>query len=222
VSVGATEAVDAAEFYASNPWASWGNSWGNSWGVSWGPTAVQAILAATEATDTMSGFLDAYTTITLDATEATDTAEGSLEAWISAVLGATEAADTAAISITRNVGLDAESGMYTQTGYTSALMYGRGVAAEPYSYAINGNPAALVWDRVIITQPGNYTIDGFSARLYQSSFFYTDSEIIYVPEELHTLVLDCENRLIAVPAGAAVEELAEYRESAVEARMRSV
>ena len=78
--------------------------------------------------------------------------------------------------------------------------------------------------------------------MYESTFFYTDSEIIYVPQEINTILidpavvdagitievpfeiqtatLDYEDRTIIIPVNDNIEELTEYRESLAESRLR--
>ena len=139
--------------------------------------------------------------------------------------------------------LYADKGSLTYTGNNADLSRDYRVVAELGSYTIQGNPADLNYSRAILLQSGSYTVSGQAARLYESSFFYNDSEVIYVPQEINTvlvppavqdadetivvpaevqrLTLDFEDRQITVPADDPVEELAEYRESVAEARMRT-
>ena len=134
---------------------------------------------------------------------------------------ATEAPDTASFSINRAFRLDAAKGGYTYTGYAGLLVFSRGISAGFGGYNVTGYSTALTAAKVIRVDNGTYTVTGHAARLYESSFFYNDVEVIYVPAEVQRLTLDFENRQIAVLADEPVEELTEYRESVAEARMRT-
>lgn len=148
--------------------------------------------------DTAAVSLSAWHSVAMHAVEAQDLFSADIFSALPVYLEVTEAHDIAAFSSERTFLLEADTGSYAYTGYGAILGY----------------------SRVILTQSGSYTINGHAARLYDSSFFYNDVEVICVAEELRSLSLNCEDRLIQVPVGYPVEELAEDRESAAEARMR--
>jgi hypothetical protein len=138
--------------------------------------------------------------------------------------------------------LEALGGTYVQTGHEVSFSYVRVLNADTTDYSLIGYPVTFSYERYFFAGPGNYTVTGNTARLYGSAFFYIDSEIIFVPQEVSTLLippaaldadepivvpaeiqllsLDLEDRQITVPADESIEELTEYREAVGEARMR--
>lgn len=92
-----------------------------------------------------------------------------------------------------------------------------------------GDPLLLYgWPLTLYNEPtvleletGYYAVTSTLARLYSSSFAYSDSETVIVPATIQSFRFDYENRLIKVPARDLIEELAEYREAKVKARLRN-
>lgn len=139
--------------------------------------------------------------------------------------------------------LDAAAGTYTVVGYPVTFAVDRALLAGAGQYTIGGYSVTLAHNHVISAQSGNYTVTGQAASLYNELFFYIDVEVIYVPQEtnfvlvppavvsadetiavpaeVQLLTLDFEDRQITVPVDDPIEELAEYRESAAEARLRT-
>lgn len=204
-----------------------------------------ASLAATESPDTASFTLAARTGLTLAGNEARDTASASIGVYngVVADLHVSEAPDTASFSVKRTFTLVASNDTYGVAGQPITFRADRVFSLAAATYSVDGQIVYLKRPRFIIAQTGNYTVTGIAARLYESSFFYTDSEVIYAPQELDTVLvppavvdadenivvpaevqlvmLGFEDREIAVPADEPIEELAEYRESAAEARLRT-
>lgn len=150
----------------------------------------------------------------------------------------------------RDVGLRAarqvalQSASLSLTGYQVAYRVDRALFPSYLSYSLNDGKTILKYARFLTPNSGGYISSGYNARLYESSFFYNDSEVIYVPSETNTMfiapkVVDAdvsievpfevqlvqveeERRTIKVPANDNIEELAEYRIADAENRMRAI
>jgi hypothetical protein len=169
---------------------------------------------------------------------------------------------TVAFSATRKFYLNTTS--YTQTGNSALFTYVRKLISDYGIISLTGNSNTFQRGVSISAVSGtyqqagglvtfthnypfnlgtiNYLSNGYAARLYESTFFYTDSEIIYVPQEINTILidpavvdagitievpfevqtatLDYEDRTIIIPVNDNIEELTEYRESLAESRLR--
>lgn len=178
-------------------------------------------LATTEPQDTLTADASVLDGLVLAAVEAADTAAGDASVYWAADLAATEAQDTADFTVVRNVPFAVESGVVTLQGNDARLATTRQLCADPAQYSLSGNVAILAHYRMLNTGSGDYNIAGATPRLYQSSFFYNDTEIVYVPQEIQDVQLVFEERTVFVPAGPTAERLAEYRESSGEARLRA-
>jgi hypothetical protein len=174
-------------------------------------------LAATETRDTAAVSVSNFHAVTLAATEARDTAAISASNFHTATLAATEARDTAAFSAQRIISLDADAGTFTLTGNDAELLRIRTLPADFGSYTVTGEDAGLIYDRVIQAERGTYTYTGVPALIYHTIFFYADSEIVYVPAEVKTIVMGSQNLLdegVSVPAESRLVVMS-YEERAV-------
>ena len=118
--------------------------------------------------------------------------------------------------------LAAATDSYALTGQAVSFRSGFNLFALPGQYAFNGYDAALVHGYWINAgQNAQYTVTGSAARLLQSSYFYTDSEVIYVPDQVRTMAVLPEERYILVPPKPVLEEYAEDRTVEAEARIRA-
>lgn len=122
-----------------------------------------------------------------------------------------------AFEVTKVYTLVASGSTYFQTGYTVTFPLGRAIVVTQGVYSQIGKNASLFYTNAFTI---NYALTGYSANLYKTIFFYTDSEVIYVPQTIQTSTLDYENRTITVPAKVNIEELAEYRAAVAESRLR--
>jgi hypothetical protein len=179
-------------------------------------------LAATEGQDAFAADVLVTDGLIMDATESPDIASGGLSVYWAASLTATEAPDTAAFAATRNVPLVAAPGVVTLQGNSAVLAAFRAFYPESGQYSQSPSPGTLAHYRRLNARSANYIISGHIARLYQSSFFYNDVEIIFVPPEIQHAELVFENRVVLVNAGWTVERLAEDREASGEPRLRAV
>jgi hypothetical protein len=179
-------------------------------------------LATTEAQDTTDfdvGLLDGAV---LNVTEAPDTTAADLSVYWAADLAATEAPDTTSVEIIRAVPFDVDAGAVTFAGNDATLAADRFIYPDAGQMNIAGLPVNLAYFRAITAGSQAYVITGYSARLYQSSFFYNDTEITFAPQEVRALTIYFEDRVIRVPANPDVKRLAEYREADGEPRLRAI
>jgi hypothetical protein len=102
-------------------------------------------------------------------------------------------------------------GIYADTEITSRLVFGRRVTAANSSFSLNGSTAtfrqdyrAYVGGKQFYVNPptvilrkgykryssgGEFTVQSVARRVYFSSFFYQDYEVVYVPDEVRALLL---------------------------------
>jgi hypothetical protein len=178
--------------------------------------------ALTEAPDVASVQLEARHEVAFALTEAPDVASVQLEARHEVALAATEEPDVITAAVVRNVPFAASAGVFTLQGNDAALAASRFLYPATGQYSQDGRVAILAHYRRLNARSANYIISGRIARLYQSSFFYNDVEIIFVPPEIQHAELVFENRVVLVNADWTVERLAEDREASGEPRLRAV
>lgn len=118
--------------------------------------------------------------------------------------------------------LVAVRGVYTIDGKNAVIRHDWQLISQTRSYAITAGTSNLVHGYWIQPVTGTYQSIGYSALLYESSFFYTDNEIIYVPWSQSSIMVSAENRTIALLPTYPVEELSEYRTETAEPRLRAV
>lgn len=102
-------------------------------------------------------------------------------------------------------------GVYADSGITSRLVFGRRVTATKSSFSLTGRSAffrqgyrAYLGDKQFYVNPptvvlrkgykrfsatGEFTVQSVARRIYFSSFFYQDYEVVYVPDEVRSLLL---------------------------------
>jgi trimeric autotransporter adhesin len=201
-----------------------------------------ATLAVTEASDTASFDAILLDGLVLDATETPDALSASAQVFTPITLAATEAQDTADVQVIRAVPFNVAPGVVTLQGNDAALTAERFFYPEAAQYSYSGNVATLAYYRRVNPASAGYSVIGHTPRLYQSSFFYIDTEIVFVPLDVQhifvapesrtddvitvpagvqRLTLDFEDRLILMPADLDVERLPEYRDSEAEPRLRA-
>jgi hypothetical protein len=113
------------------------------------------------------------------------------------------------------------AGLYQVTGFAADFLAARSVIADQGTYEVTGYSAELFHDYYFPIEFGNYEVTGNNARLFKSAYFFDDTEIIVVPWEKKSVILDTENRLLVVQAAEPdVEELEEDRQMTVANRMR--
>jgi hypothetical protein len=200
-------------------------------------------LATTEALDTAALDADVSGGLTLAATETRDTLAADTSVYWPADLAATEAQDSFAGQMVRVTILDAGAGAFTLQGNPASLKAARSINAESGQYSIAAPDAVLAYFRVLTAGSTSYDLIGHTARLYRSTFFYNDTEIVFVPPEVQHIIvapesraddvitvsaevqhltLAFEDRLIPVPADLDAERLPEYRDIETEPRLRAV
>jgi hypothetical protein len=118
--------------------------------------------------------------------------------------------------------LVAVQGTYTLAGQEVIIRHDWQLAGQTESYLINPGTSDLVHGYWIEPVTGTYQSIGYSALLYESSFFYIDNEIIYVPWSQSSIMVSGENRTVALLPTPVVEELVEYRTETAEPRLRVV
>jgi hypothetical protein len=185
-------------------------------------TRFDVALAATEARDTASIALAARHTLSLAATEARDIAALDISVQTEVDFAVTEARDVAALQVVRVVPFEVGAGAVTFTGNAADLVAARFLYPDVGQMNIAGLPVNFVYFRAIAAGSQEYVITGYSARLYQSSFFYNDTEITFAPQEVRALTIYFEDRVIRVPANPDIKRLAEYREADGEPRLRAI
>jgi hypothetical protein len=179
-------------------------------------------LAVTEAQDTTDFDVGVLDGAVLAATETPDTTAADLSIYWTVNLAANESPDTTSIEIIRAVPFDVDAGAVTFTGNDAILAADRFIYPDAGQMNIAGLPVNLAYFRAITAGSQAYVITGYSARLYQSSFFYNDTEITFAPQEVRALTIYFEDRVIRVPANPDIKRLAEYREADGEPRLRAI
>lgn len=222
-----------------------------------------ADLLATEPDDTFTGSAAARHEVSLTATEAFDIAEFQVLVTDGAILNATEGQDTGSFSIearhevgfdlieisdtaagviTRNPNLYAGIGTFEIDGFSVPMKADRTLFAEPAEYLVSSDPLRISYDRSLVAARGFYTLSGLPARLYQSAFFYTDSEIVLVrpeiqyisiapqieietltvivPPETQVIMIASEDNIIAIPPDPDPRVLVECRGANSDPRLR--
>lgn len=113
-------------------------------------------------------------------------------------------------------------GAYAVVGQIASVTHQWQLVGAVGSYAITPGTSNLVHGYNFFSVTATYQYTGYSARLYESSFFYVDNEIIYVPWSQSSIMVSEENRTIALLPTYPTEELAEYRTETAEPRLRVV
>ncbi len=134
------------------------------------------------------------------------------------------------------------TGSYTQTGFTSTASRGRTVTITTGTYNLTGNAIAfgrlinflfgtgsitvtpynptLIHGYSLSNNTGSYLATGHDPDLYRTTFFYIDSQVVYVPYEIRTMFLEYEDRTLQIEAREGIEELSEDRVAVAENRIR--
>lgn len=118
--------------------------------------------------------------------------------------------------------LVAVQGSYVVAGQTTGLIATRNLLATTSSYAVTAGTSNFVHGYNFFSVTAVYQYTGYSPRIYESSFFNVDNEIIYVPWSQSSIMISEENRTIAILPDYPTEELAEYRTETAEPRLRVV
>jgi hypothetical protein len=118
--------------------------------------------------------------------------------------------------------LVADQAVYTVAGQIAVIRHDWQLVTNPGAYDTIPGTSNLVHGYNFFSVTAVYQYTGYSPRIYESSFFYVDNEIIYVPWSQSSIMVSGENRTIALLPTATVEELAEYRTETAEPRLRVV
>jgi len=113
-------------------------------------------------------------------------------------------------------------GAYAVAGQIANVTHQWQLVSAVGSYAITPGTLRFVHGYQFISITATYQYTGYAARLYESSFFYVDNEIIYVPWSQSSIMISEENRTITILPAYPTEELAEYRTETAEPRLRVV
>lgn len=106
-------------------------------------------------------------------------------------------------------------GEYLVSGQSLILRHAHVARIGAGAFNVSGQNARVAREFFVRATPGGYVVTGIPARLFESSFFYTDSETLYPEQELRsmsvtsesnfgvtfrkTMPLAVENRIMYVP-----------------------
>lgn len=108
--------------------------------------------------------------------------------------------------------ISAGAGDLLLSGNDASLFTARSFTASSETYSLAGQDAAIQFSRVLNVDPAiyvqtgyavldvvggpvestSYLLNGNPIRFFKSSFYYSDTEIIYVPEELRGMLVSAE------------------------------
>lgn len=118
--------------------------------------------------------------------------------------------------------LVAAQSSYSVVGQVASIRHDWQLVPDLGLYNVAPGTSNLVHGYNFFTVTAQYQYVAYDPRLYESSFFYSDNEIIYVPWSQSSIMVLEENRTIALLPTYEVEELAEYRTETAEPRLRVV
>lgn len=95
------------------------------------------------------------------------------------------------------------SGTYVLTGYDANITKTGVMQLGSGELAIESGGAQFARQVKFYVGGGGYNIEGFDARIFQSSYFYGDPEIIYVPVEPTNMAATPEPRNMTIAASDA-------------------
>lgn len=80
-----------------------------------------------------------------------------------------------------------DGGLYEIAGGTAIIARDAVLSADGGQYQVNGGTSIVARHRNFRADGGQYSVHGGSVRIYQSSFFYGDPEILRVPAEVRVM-----------------------------------